>query len=58
MSAYGNYKHWHKLDNIAVKDKAGNVIKNILFNYNNVPDDRLLLTDVTINGTEKYRAYL
>ena len=55
MSAYGNYKHWHKLDNITVKDKAGNVIKNILFNYNNVPDDRLLLTDVTINGTEKYK---
>ncbi|KFF01824.1 hypothetical protein [Chryseobacterium luteum] len=54
MSSYGNFKHWYKLDNINITDKAGTVIKNIVFNHNNDPSDRLLLNNVTINGIEKY----
>lgn len=54
LSAYSNHKHWSKLDNISVTDKAGRVIKNIVFNYNNDPTDRLMLNSVLINGIEKY----
>ncbi|ALR29241.1 hypothetical protein ATE47_01265 [Chryseobacterium sp. IHB B 17019] len=54
ISAYSNFKHWYKLDNVNVTDKAGRMIKNIVFNYNNDPTDRLLLNNVLINGIEKY----
>ncbi|SEW48641.1 hypothetical protein SAMN05421841_3853 [Chryseobacterium wanjuense] len=54
ISAYYNFKHWYKLDNVTVTDKAGKIIKNIVFNYNNDPTDRLMLNNVTINTIEKY----
>lgn len=54
ISSYYNFKHWHKLDNISVTDKAGRVIKNVVFNYNNDPADRLMLNSVLINGIEQY----
>lgn len=54
VSAYYNFKHWYKLDNITVTDKAGRLLKNIVFNYNNDPNDRLMLNNILINGIEKY----
>ncbi|AZA83215.1 hypothetical protein C1637_19205 [Chryseobacterium lactis] len=54
IKSYTNHKHWYKLDKIKVSDKAGNVIKNIAFNYNNDPNDRLLLNNLSINTIEKY----
>ncbi|MDC8104825.1 hypothetical protein ACNFU2_08335 [Chryseobacterium sp. PTM-20240506] len=55
MSSYRNFKHWYKLDNISIEDKMGHVVKSILFNYNNIPSDRLLLNELIINGIEKYK---
>lgn len=54
LSSYYMHKHWYKLDNISVTDKAGRIIKNIVFNYNNDPTDRLLLNNVSINNIENY----
>ncbi|MDQ0783433.1 hypothetical protein [Chryseobacterium sp. W4I1] len=54
LQSYNNHKHWHKLDNITVTDRGGKVIKNIAFTYNNDPNDRLLLNNLTINTIEKY----
>lgn len=54
FKSYWQHKHWFKLDNVTVTDKAGRLIKNIAFNYNNDPTDRLLLNNVTINSLEKY----
>jgi hypothetical protein len=54
FSSYWQHKHWYKLDNVTVTDKAGRSIKNIVFNYNNDPTDRLLLNNVNINAIEKY----
>lgn len=54
ISAYSQHKHWFKLDGISVTDKAGRLIKNIIFNYNNDPTDRLMLNSVSINGIENY----
>nr|WP_314499923.1 hypothetical protein [uncultured Chryseobacterium sp.] len=54
ISSYYRHQHWHKLDNINVTDKAGRTIKNIVFNYNNDANDRLMLNNVVINDIEKY----
>lgn len=54
FNSYTQHKHWFKLDNVYVTDKAGRPIKNIVFNYNNDPTDRLLLNNVNINTVEKY----
>ncbi|WP_139423145.1 hypothetical protein [Chryseobacterium mulctrae] len=54
ISSYYMHKHWYKLDNINITDKAGRIIKNIVFNYNNDPTDRLLLNNVSINNIENY----
>lgn len=54
ISSYYQHKHWYKLDNMNVTDKAGRVIENIVFNYNNDVNDRLMLNNVVINNIEKY----
>ncbi|KUY19867.1 hypothetical protein BAZ12_03690 [Elizabethkingia miricola] len=53
-NVYSNNQHWYKLDNISITDKAGKSIKNIIFNYNNDPNNRLLLNSMIVNDIEKY----
>ncbi|CAA7196830.1 hypothetical protein [Chryseobacterium potabilaquae] len=54
FKSYTRHKHWYKLDGITITDKAGKAIKNIVFNYNNDSNDRLLLNNLSINSIEKY----
>jgi hypothetical protein len=54
FNSYWQHQHLYKLDNITVTDKAGRLIKNVAFNYNNDPTNRLLLNNLNINGTENY----
>lgn len=37
---------WRKLDNIAIKNTSGSIIKEFIFTYNNVSDERLMLEKV------------
>jgi hypothetical protein len=54
INSYSTFKHWYSLTNIFIKDKTGNMVKNIAFNYNNDPSDRLMLKEINIGGIEKY----
>lgn len=54
ISSYYMHKHWYKLDNIIITDKAGKIVKNIVFSYNNDSTDRLLLNTVSVNDIENY----
>ena len=54
FASYLNNLKWRKLDFITIKNNYNTILKNIAFNYNNIPSERLKLENLVIDNQSKY----